>query len=391
MKYSLVLEGGGAKGAYQIGVVKALREAGYEFDVITGTSIGAINAAYLAQGKFDEVYKLWKTLSFSEIFDVDGKHIEKAMNIDLNMDTVRYLSKKLGQAIKEKGLDTTKMRKIMEGTLNEEELRKSSIRFGLVTVCISDMKPQELFIEDIPEGKLIDYLMATSNLPVFQRAKIDDKSYLDGGAWDACPINMLEREGYEHVIAIRVFKKTSRIRGYRDIIKRRNVDIYMIQPYDTLPSILNFDTKNLNELLKLGYYDGLKFVRNLDGFRYYFKSIFRNKVVNTIEGMNVDDKLRLTKASKTEYTTGENINTVFRERTLKSLVQRTKVQDAENIKDIVIAIFEHVAILEGIERYKLYDFSTFVKMVKEKVNSNHDVKRKDKILYDFIKYYHYQK
>lgn len=389
MKYSLVLEGGGAKGAYQIGVVKALMEAGYEFDVITGTSIGAINAAYLAQGKFKEVYKLWKTLSFSDLFDVEGKHIQKAMKYDIDLDTIKYLSRKLGQTIKEKGLDTTKMRKIMESTLKEEELRKSNIRFGLVTLCVSDMNPQELFIEDIPEGKVIDYLMATSNLPVFQRAIIDDKSYLDGGAWDACPINMLERAGYKNIIAIRVFKKTSRIRGYIDIVKRRNVDIYMIQPIDTLPSILNFDSKNLNELLKLGYYDGLRFVRNLDGFRYYFKSLSRNKINNAVENMNMQNKLILTKESKTMYSTGENINTVFRERTLKTLAQKTKVKDVENIKDIIVAIFEHVALLEGIERYKLYDFSEFVKLVKEKASKNKDVSKKGKVLYDFINHYNY--
>lgn len=389
MKYSLVLEGGGAKGAYQVGAVKALMEAGYEFDAITGTSIGAINAAYLAQGKFEELYKLWKTLSFSDLFDLDGKPIEKAMKSDIDFDTIKYLSKKLGQAIKEKGMDTTKMRDIMESTLNEVELRKSSIRFGLVTLCVSDMSPQELFIEDIPEGKLVDYLMATSNLPMFQRARIDDKSYLDGGAWDACPINMVERAGYKNIIAIRVFKRTSRIRGYWDIIKRRNADIYMIQPIDALPSILNFDSKNLNELLKLGYYDGLKFVRNLEGFRYYFKSISRNKINNAVENMNMQDKLMLTKNSKATYSIGENINTVFREKTLKTLVQKTKVKDVENIKDIVVAIFEHVALLEGIERYKLYDFSEFVKIVKEKATNNKNVNKKDKIFYDFINCYNY--
>lgn len=389
MKYSLVLEGGGAKGAYQIGVVKALREAGFEFDVITGTSIGAINAAYLAQGKFDEAYKLWKTLSFSEIFDIDGEHIENAMNAKLSLDTIKYLSKKLGQTIKEKGIDTTKMRKIMESTINEEELRKSDIRFGLVTVCLSDVKPQELFIEDIPKGKLIDYLMATSNLPVFQRARIDDKSYLDGGAWDACPINMLEKSGYNNIIAIRVFKKTSRIRNYRDIIKRRNADIYMIQPFDTLPSILNFDSKNLNYLLKLGYYDGLRFIRNLEGFRYYFTNVPLNKVINAFEKMTPQEKLDITKEARVIYSAGENINNVFRERTLKALVYKTKINDIENLKDMIIAIFEYVAMLEGIERFKLYEFSKFVKMIKEKVEKNDNVDKKYKVLYDFVKCYKY--
>ena len=49
MKKGLVLEGGGAKGAFQCGAIKALYDNGYTFDGVAGTSIGAINAAILAQ------------------------------------------------------------------------------------------------------------------------------------------------------------------------------------------------------------------------------------------------------------------------------------------------------------------------------------------------------
>ena len=43
----LVLEGGGTKGAYQLGAYKALKELGVEFDGVVGTSIGALNAAFI--------------------------------------------------------------------------------------------------------------------------------------------------------------------------------------------------------------------------------------------------------------------------------------------------------------------------------------------------------
>lgn len=49
----LVLEGGGARGAFQIGAFQALNEKGFRFDGIVGTSIGAINGALLAQGDFE--------------------------------------------------------------------------------------------------------------------------------------------------------------------------------------------------------------------------------------------------------------------------------------------------------------------------------------------------
>ena len=54
-KYALALEGGGAKGAYHVGAVKALKENGYEFSVITGTSIGALNAIMIAFDTFANV------------------------------------------------------------------------------------------------------------------------------------------------------------------------------------------------------------------------------------------------------------------------------------------------------------------------------------------------
>lgn len=55
----LALEGGGAKGAYHMGVVKAYFEEGYYFDGVVGTSIGALNGAIIAQGDFELGYELW--------------------------------------------------------------------------------------------------------------------------------------------------------------------------------------------------------------------------------------------------------------------------------------------------------------------------------------------
>lgn len=46
----------------------------------------------------------------------------------------------------------------------------------------------------------------------------------------------------------------------------------MIEPVDNLPGILKFDSKNTNELLRLGYFDGIKFAKKLDGIRYYVNS-----------------------------------------------------------------------------------------------------------------------
>jgi len=54
-RLGLVLEGGGARGAYQAGVLKALFEAGYKFDGVAGTSVGALNGVMVAQNRFEGV------------------------------------------------------------------------------------------------------------------------------------------------------------------------------------------------------------------------------------------------------------------------------------------------------------------------------------------------
>ena len=196
-EYALVLEGGGAKGAYQIGAIKALYERGYKFNVIVGTSIGAINAAFLCQDGVETIERLWQTLSFSDIMNIEDEFVQKVMDKQIDFSVVKEIRNNINKALKDRGIDTALMRKLLNQYLDEEKIRNSNVRFGLVTFCISDMKPQEVFIEDIPKGQLVDYLLASSNLPVFKRAKIDKKIFLDGGAFDNCSVEMLYNAGYK--------------------------------------------------------------------------------------------------------------------------------------------------------------------------------------------------
>ena len=78
----LVLEGGGTKGSYHIGVVKAMRELGIDITAVTGTSIGAINGAMIAMGRFDEMYDIWYNLSADRIVGEDQKLIKDFVNFN---------------------------------------------------------------------------------------------------------------------------------------------------------------------------------------------------------------------------------------------------------------------------------------------------------------------
>lgn len=81
----LFLQGGGAKGAFQAGVIQALTDAGVRFDVVAGTSIGAINGYFVFAGRVDQLPYLWKDIDVSALSYIreEDRYIENAKVIDV--------------------------------------------------------------------------------------------------------------------------------------------------------------------------------------------------------------------------------------------------------------------------------------------------------------------
>ena len=83
MKRALVMSGGGGKGAYQFGVWKALRQLNIKFDIVTGTSIGALNGALIVQNDYLSLWYLWNRVGFDTLFgykmknDIESFHGKK--------------------------------------------------------------------------------------------------------------------------------------------------------------------------------------------------------------------------------------------------------------------------------------------------------------------------
>ena len=70
-EYGLVLDGGGARGAYQIGAWKALKEAGVKISAVAGTSVGALNGALICMDDLEKAEKIWSEMEFSHVMSVD--------------------------------------------------------------------------------------------------------------------------------------------------------------------------------------------------------------------------------------------------------------------------------------------------------------------------------
>ena len=76
-EYGLVLDGGGARGAYQIGAWKALKEAGVKISAVAGTSVGALNGALICMDDMEKAEKIWSEMEFSRVMSVDDEWMKQ--------------------------------------------------------------------------------------------------------------------------------------------------------------------------------------------------------------------------------------------------------------------------------------------------------------------------
>ena len=148
---ALVLAGGGARGSYQVGVWRALTELGWRPQIITGTSVGSLNGAMFALDLYETARDMWMSIRSQDVMELPEE------NADLS-----ELHAFLREVVRDGGMDVTPLEEIVERVLDEDALRASPIRFGLVTVEKRGLKPRELTLEDIPAGKVKDYLLASA-------------------------------------------------------------------------------------------------------------------------------------------------------------------------------------------------------------------------------------
>jgi NTE family protein len=254
-KIGFVLSGGGARGAYQIGVWKALKDCGIEIGGVYGTSVGALNSMAVAMDKFEDARELWLKIDFDKIVidGTDGSLIEKAIG-----------------ALKSGGFDPAPLRKNFGRLLKEEDVRKAVVDIGIVTYSLSNMEPRELFIEDIPEGELEDYILASANHPVFKREQIGLEKFIDGGIYRNIPVNMALSRGFKEIIIVDLGPK--RIRDILTLASLKRLDEVkhlVIKPREFYGDVLDFDPEVSRNFMKEGYLDCLFELGYLAGEEYY--------------------------------------------------------------------------------------------------------------------------
>ena len=345
-KYALVLAGGGTKGAYQIGALKALKELGVEIEAITGASIGAINGAIIAQGDLDRLEDLYNHIKLEDILELSDKNKIKS-NEDIF--SAKNMYKIMREVIKEKGISNIALRKTLDKYLDVDKLYNSKIDFGLVTFDMENKNGIELFKNDIKKEEMIDYLLASAAFPIFKPQEIKDTKYLDGGISDNMPISLLLKKGYDNIIVIDI-SGMGRIK--RNVYKGGSFKI--IKPREDLGSTFDFNHDNISKNIKLGYLDTMKSFHKLVGNDYYFNREEFNKFFDSFtlkEFMGLEDAARYYGIDKyEEYDYEEFINLLYdyymKDRK-KFDVAKTDLRNLNNIKSLskttlIFPLIEHI-------------------------------------------------
>lgn len=260
-KLGIVLDGGGGRGAYQIGVWKYLKESKLynSISAISGTSVGGLNSCLFALDEYNLAETIWRQKIQDKILSIDIDIKEICGKIALQFGIQNFVP---GASIisfftmlSTRGYFSRKgLIEIIDEYIDLNELSK--MEFPIYATCV------ELPLFETRYFKLNGYdtetikkiLLATSAIPIiFPKEEIEGKYYYDGGIKDNSPITPLYEEGCTDIIVIHL--KADEILKDR----REGVNIYEICPQEDLGNFfkgtLDFSTEGAYRRIEQGYRD----------------------------------------------------------------------------------------------------------------------------------------
>lgn len=259
-KMGLVFAGGGGKGAYQIGVWKALKAFGIDKNIsaVSGTSIGALNAMLFLQGKYDEAEDIWINISQEKMLPIDEKlilrnifYIRKSKS---NLKNILDMEEKLKEygTVSRDGLN-----ELIDKNLDYEAISLIDKECYICCAEVPNISAEYFNIKKFNSSSLKTLLYATSAIPlVFDRECIDGRYYMDGGLIDNVPVKPLYDAGCDIIIVI-YFNKRKRID--KSLYPNSKI-IEMLPSRDLggwLRGTLNFSKHDSIDRILEGYKDGV--------------------------------------------------------------------------------------------------------------------------------------
>jgi NTE family protein len=257
----------------------------------------------------------------------------------------------LRNVIGKMGLDITPLRNLVRNNIDESRVRESKIKLGIVTVSLTDFKPIEVSIDDIPQGQLHEYLLASANLPIFKMNRTQGKLFIDGGFYDNLPLNLAKQMGATSFTTIELGAIGMK-RIPKDIERRR------IVPVDNVGGLLEFTKENARRNLKLGYFDAIKVLDEQKGIRYYINKEIDEKRVQSVL-MNLNEPSLKHLATMMGYDGMDPRRFTF-EKLTPQLADMLGLDAKASYSDIIIALLENISDSISLNRYKVRNFNAWI-------------------------------
>ncbi len=264
VKKGIVLSGGGARGAYQIGVLRAFQEADFLSDIAaySGASVGSLNATLLASGNIDRAEEIWFSMEKRKLFDEEQSFFKR-----LFQD---------GRELVFKGFyKTDKLEKMIEDLIDYNAVYDHDIYvstslagdenvgfFELMSINLrnafrKDTLSRYQCLKELEQEEIKQTLLASCAIPVvFKPIVINGQTYYDGGVLDNVPVKPLIEAGCKEIFIIDVF----RMRRQKTPIPK-DVKVHHIKPSKNLRGIMDFSQELIDKRYQIGLEDGRKFVK----------------------------------------------------------------------------------------------------------------------------------
>lgn len=326
-KVGIVLSGGGAKGAYQIGFWKAIKKLNIKYDIVTGTSVGALNGLMFVQKEYRKALKIWENIDYNFIFDDKiGDKFKKNRAYKVYLDEILECG----------GMETKGLEREIDKIYNKRKFFNSKIDFGIVTYNLTKLKPFFLKKSDMTESNVKEYVLASSCcFPAFKAKNILNEKYIDGGYYDNLPINLCVELGATKIISV-----DTKAIGIKKKSKYKNMNIIEISPKNRIVSFLKFEKNMCCEAIKYGYNDTMKAFGKLYGNLFSF-----NKKAHLKQIKIYNEYIKY-------YNKIEEIYNI-------------KIEKTEIGIDRFIEIIENIGVILELEQSDVYSFKKYNKRIKQ--------------------------
>lgn len=258
MKIGLVLSGGGGKGAYELGVWKALKELDLakHIDVFSGTSIGAFNAVLFAQDDMVLAEGLWDEVTMDKLVPLSKFELfRKGVGLAIGSKNPNFAKKYINQKLEEGTVSKDGALEFIEKYLKVNRLREREKICYVTCTELPDLKVRYFRLNDYDEKIAKDMILASASLPlIYDCTMVLENNYVDGGLVDNTPIQPVYGEGCDIIIVVLLSKDVKIDRSLYP-----NTHIIEIFPKNldetVLTGTLNLEKESKKNRIREGYND----------------------------------------------------------------------------------------------------------------------------------------